>query len=70
MQKKAFHVAGMHCPNCAMAIEGLEDDLEGIVSIRVNYAKALMEIEFDEEKADLSGLIERAARKGYSLTEP
>ncbi len=67
--KKTFRVAGMHCPNCAMQIEGLEDEMEGVVSIRVNYPKALMEVEFDEGKTDLTRIIKKVERKGYSLTD-
>jgi len=69
MQKRTFHVAGMRCPNCAMHIEGLEDEMDGIVSVRVHYPQALVAIEFDEEKTDLSRIIEKVERKGYTLTE-
>ena len=69
MTKKIFRVAGMHCPNCAMQIEGLEDEVAGVVSVRVNYAKALMEVEFDEAETDLARIFEKAERKGYTLTD-
>jgi copper chaperone CopZ len=69
MVKKIFHVRGMQCPNCAMQIEGLEDELDGIVSVRVNYPKASVEIEFNEAKVSLSEVFERVAQKGYALTE-
>ena len=69
MIKKTFRVKGMQCPNCAMRIEGLEDDLEGIVSVRASYPKASVTIEFDENKIGLARIFESAERKGYSLEE-
>ena len=69
MIKKTFRVTGMQCPNCAMQIEGLEDDLDGIASIRASYPKAQVVIEFDESKIDRSRIFEAMKRKGYSLEE-
>ena len=69
MVKKTFRVTGMQCPNCAMQIEGLEDDLEGISSIRASYPKARVEIEFDEARIDLARIFEAVQRKGYTLEE-
>ncbi len=69
MLKRTFRVTGMQCPNCAMQIEGLEDELDGIVSVRVSYSKTLVEIEFDEARVDLSRIFKSVERKGYGLTE-
>ena len=33
MVKQVFRVLDMHCTNCAMTIEGLEDDLPGVKSV-------------------------------------
>ena len=48
--KKVFTVRDMECPNCAMHLEGLEDELPGIKSISASYKKQSMEVEFDENK--------------------
>ena len=48
--KKIFRVDGMHCSNCAMNIEGIEDDLPGIRQISASYQKGQMVVEFDEVK--------------------
>ncbi len=69
MVKKTFRVTGMQCPNCAMQIEGLEDELEGVASIRASYPKAQATIEFDESKISLARIFELVQRKGYSLEE-
>ena len=69
MLKRTFHVAGMRCPNCAMQIEGMEDELDGIVRVRASYPKALVEVEFDETKVSPSQIFEKVKEKGYALTE-
>ncbi len=69
MIKKTFRVTGMHCPNCAMRIEGLEDELEGVASIRASYAKAQVVFEFDESKIDFARIFEAVKQEGYTLTE-
>jgi P-type Cu+ transporter len=48
MAKKTFYVSGMHCSNCAMNLEALEDKLPGIQMIFASYQKGKMDVEFDE----------------------
>lgn len=69
MLKRTFHVVGMHCSNCAMQIEGMEDDLEGVIRVRASYQKGLVEVEFDETKVSQSQIFENVKAKGYTLTE-
>ena len=38
----------MSCPACVMQLEALEDELNGVKSIRANYKKQRMDVEFDE----------------------
>jgi copper chaperone CopZ len=47
--KKSYRIPDMHCPNCALTLESLEDDLEGVLSIKASYHKQLLEVEFDEQ---------------------
>lgn len=69
MIKKTFHVAGMHCPNCAMQIEGVEDELDGVIAVRASYTKASVEVEFDESKVSQSQIFAKVKELGYTLTE-
>jgi len=50
MLKKTFRVEGMHCSNCPMEVEGIEDDLPGIKQVSASYQKGQMVVEFDETK--------------------
>ena len=63
--KKIFRVPDMECPNCAMHLEGLEDELPGIRSISASYKKLTMEVEFDEKKLSVEQIIAAANAIGY-----
>ena len=38
--KKIFRVPDMECPNCAMHLEGLEDELPGVKRVAASYKQA------------------------------
>ena len=63
--KQTFNVPDMFCPNCAMHLEGLEDELPGVRSISASYKKLSMEVEFDENKVSVEQIIAAAAEIGY-----
>jgi copper chaperone len=60
-----FCVPDMECPNCAMHLEGLEDELPGVKRITASYKKQTMEVEFDEAKLTLQQIISAANAIGY-----
>ncbi len=63
--KKTFTVPDMHCPNCSMHLEGLEDELPGVKRISASYKKLSMEIEFDEKLLTVEQIIAAANEIGY-----
>ena len=65
MIKKTFRVEGMHCSNCPMEVEGIEDDLPGIRQVSASYRKGQMEVEFDETKVSDAQIMAAAAKRGY-----
>ena len=67
MVKKTYHVEGMHCTNCAMNIEGIEDDLPGIKQVSASYHKGLMVIEFDEAKVSEAQILAAVEHRGYQI---
>lgn len=56
----------MHCSNCAIAIESLEDELPGVKSISVSYAKSQMVVEFDETKINPQAIVAAVKNVGYT----
>jgi len=65
MIKKTFKVADMHCTNCAMKIEGIEDDLPGIKEVNASYTKQQMIVEYDENAVSVEEIITAVKKKGY-----
>ncbi len=65
MVKKTFRVEGMHCSNCAMNIEGIEDDLPGIKQVAASYQKGRMLVEFDEAKVSEVQILAALEKRGY-----
>ncbi len=65
MVKKTYRVEGMHCSNCAMNIEGIEDDLAGIKQVSASYQKGQMVVEFDEAKISETQILAAVEKRGY-----
>jgi len=63
--KKTFNVPDMHCSNCSMKLESIEDELAGIKEINASYHKQQMTVEFDETKVGEEQIIAAAKKKGY-----
>jgi copper chaperone CopZ len=66
MIKKTFSVPDMHCSNCSMKLESLEDVLDGVKAINASYHKQQMVVEFDETRISEEQIIAAAKRKGYT----
>ena len=67
MVKKTFQIADMHCTACAMRIESIEDELEGVRLVKASYQKARMEVEFDETRVTEEQIIAAVKEKGYQV---
>jgi copper chaperone CopZ len=68
MIKKTFRVEDMHCTNCAMKLESLEDVLDGVKEINASYHKLEMVVEYDESRLTEEQIIAAAKKKGYQAT--
>ena len=65
MIKKTFKILDMHCTNCPMILESMEDDLPGVKQISASYAKGTMVVEFDEKVLDVEQILAAIKKKGY-----
>ena len=63
--KKIFRVPDMECPNCAMHLQNLEDELSGVKRIDASYKRMSMDVEFDETKVSIEQIIRAANEIGY-----
>ena len=67
MEKKSFRVGGMHCPNCAMHIESIEDTLPGIQRAEASYQKGVMIVEYDEKRVGEAEIKAAVEKLGYTI---
>lgn len=65
MIKKTFKIPDMTCSNCAMKLESLEDDLDGVKEINASYHRLEMVIEYDESKLTEEQIVAAVKKKGY-----
>lgn len=68
MQKTTLRISDMHCANCAMTIESIEDDLPGIRRVSASYARSQVVVEFDETRLTLETIIQAIRSKGYTAS--
>jgi copper chaperone CopZ len=69
MIKQQFRIQGMHCVGCAMTIDGALEDLSGVKSASTSYAKAVVDIHYDEKQVTEQQLIEAVRRAGYQVVQ-
>ena len=65
MLKKTFRIDGMHCSNCPMEVESIEDDLPGIKKVSASYQKGQMVVEFDETLVTEAQILTAVEQRGY-----
>jgi len=66
MARLILNIPDMHCSSCAMKLEGIEDELPGIVKIKASYHKQTLEVEYDEEQVSEAQILQEVERLGYT----
>ena len=63
--KRTFLVRDMHCANCVMTLEAIEDELEGVRRIDASYRKGEMVVEYDDALVGETQILAAVAARGY-----
>ena len=66
MIKKTFQVLDMHCSNCAMRIEAIEDELPGVKSVSASYHTGQVVVEYDELNVTPEAIVAAVKKQGYT----
>ena len=67
MVKQTFSIPDMHCVNCVMRLESLEDDLAGIQTIKGSYHKQTLEVTYDETELSEQTIRQAISALGYTV---
>lgn len=66
MKTSYFKVDDMHCVNCAMRLQELEDILPGVKTVDASYRKAKMTVVYDETAVSIEQIISAVGALGYT----
>jgi P-type Cu+ transporter len=69
MKKTTLNITGMHCASCSAVINKALNKQNGVSNANVNLSTNKATIEFDENRVDLSKLIQAVKNKGYGAQE-
>ena len=69
MTKTKFHIEGMHCGSCAVGIQMLTSQIDGVSGANVSYEGKEGEFEYDESKVKKEDLVKAMKELGYTATE-
>lgn len=65
IKKVALNISGMHCNSCASGIQMVLQSTDGVLNASANYDAKKGEVEFDEEKTNISNIIKTIEQLGY-----
>ncbi len=68
--RKEIKVKGMKCPGCDAIIEDAIRKIDGVLSVKANFDKEVLEVSFDSEKTGLTVIKKVCSEKGYILDLP
>jgi copper chaperone CopZ len=66
MKTITLEIKDMHCPNCSMTLQGLEDDLPGVLAVEASYRNQRAQVQFDESKVDIAAILAAIKALGYT----
>jgi len=67
MEKITLNISGMHCGSCAVGIQMLTSQMDGVKSAEVGYDDKKGTFEFDPAKTSKAKIIEAIEELGYKV---
>jgi len=67
--KKTFRIPDMHCSACVMKLEGLEDDLPGVLLVEGSYQKQSLLVEYDDNLVAEEDIRKAIQGLGYTVED-
>ncbi len=68
MEKIELHIEGMHCGSCAVGIQMLVEQMDGVKSAEVSYQGKKGVFEFDPEKTSKEAIVKSIGELGYKAS--
>lgn len=64
-KKIQLNIEGMHCDSCAIGIQMVLQNTEGVLKSFVDYSKKSADVEFDDSKLKEKGIIKAIEELNY-----
>lgn len=68
MEKIELHIEGMHCGSCAVGIQMLVSQMDGVKNVEVSYEGKKGTFEFDSAKTTKDQIVKAIAELGYTAS--
>ena len=68
MTTQHFNLQKISCPSCVMHLEAMEDDLDGVETVDVNFKRQTMKVSYREDVITPSGIAQAVIDMGYTAT--
>lgn len=68
METLELHIEGMHCGSCAVGIQMLTTQIDGVNSAEVSYEEKKGVFEFDPQKTKKEEIIKAIGELGYTAS--
>lgn len=68
MEKLEMDIQGMHCGSCAIGIQMITSQIDGVTSSEVSYEGKKGVIEFDPAKTNKEAIVKAIAELGYTAS--
>lgn len=66
MKTLILEIKDMHCSNCAMKLQALEDALPGVDSVDASYRSQRMKVAYDESITAPEVIVTAVQKLGYT----
>lgn len=64
-QEIVIKIDGMHCTSCAVNIDDMLEETDGVYSANTSYAKSHTKVLYDQEKINVNELLQVIRNAGY-----
>ena len=68
MDKVDLHIEGMHCGSCALGIQMLVSQIDGVSQTTVDYEGKKGIVEFDSAKTNKEAIVKEISVLGYQAS--
>lgn len=67
MKKSVIKISGLDCASCAMIIDDVLEELNGVKSAKTSFVKEQVEVEFEEKLISIEKIKKIILKSGFQI---